>query len=121
MIKSCKKPPIDFYIDTSVGDNKVEFYSQYAGLPLKELTIEFDLQSAVSSFDITINGTTYTISFGESLAQGTLDVLTGILTKSDSSKIYLEGLDISTILGLNTIALSIYPEYIDVSYLHAGR
>lgn len=121
MLKSCKKPPIDFYTESAVGDNEVEFYSQYAGLPLKLFEIGFDLQSAISSFDITVNGTTTTISFGESIAKGTLDVLTGILTKSDSSKLYLGGMDISTILGLNSITTSIYPEHIDVSYLHAGR
>ena len=121
MFKTCKKPPIDFYTISTVGDNEVEFDSQYAGLPLKLFEIGFDLSSALSSFDITVNGTTTTISFGEPIAKGTLDVLTGILTKSDSSKIYLGGLDISTVLGLNTISFSIYPDYIDVSYLHAGR
>lgn len=113
MIKTCQKPPV--YFESTTGS----FYSQYAGLPLKSCIVSFDEQSAISSLDFTANGTTQTFTFDEAIATGSLDVLTGVLTKSDSSTVNLGGMEINTILGSNSLISSVGT--ISAEYLKAGR
>jgi hypothetical protein len=116
MIHSCQKPPV--YFPTVTGAI-CSFNSQYAGLPLKSCVVSFDEQSAISSLDFTANGTTRTFTFDEAITTGSLDVLTGVLTKSDSSTVNLGGMEINTILGLNSLISSV--GNISAEYLKAGR
>ena len=113
MIRSCKKPPV--YFESTTGS----FYSQYADLPLKSCVVSFDEQSAISSLDFTANGTTQTFTFDTAITTGSLDVLTGVLTKSDSSTVNLGGMEINTILGLNSLSSSVGT--ISAEYFKAGR
>ena len=61
--------------------------------------------SGVSSVTITSNGDTYTVSLGESITTGgSLNVTTGVLTRSDSTTKQLDALAIATVSGSNSIS-----------------
>lgn len=102
MILSSQLPKIT---ESEVTGSSVVFNSVYGGIPLKECIIDFDEQTAISSLTITVNSISHTINLGESLTEGSLNVLTGILTKADTSTIQLPVYRIDTEHGQNTISV----------------
>ena len=122
MIASCLKPRMRIVTSATVVDfDSMRFRSQYADLPLTEFYIEIDSNTAISSLDVTVNGTTRTFTFDEAITKGTLDVLTGILTKADDSTYAMGGMEVNAILGWNTISTSVYVKKISASYNVFGR
>ena len=113
MAESFKIPSASY---PEVIGNPITFDTEFA-LPLKKCVISFNEVSAISSIDVTVNGTTTTISFGESLTEGSVDVVSGILTRADSTIKQLTPTQLSSIVGQNTISTtgdSISAKYIRV-------
>ena len=125
MFRSYKKPIVQSMTNAVIGIgkpvNELDFRSQYDDLPLYILNIGFDQETAISSIDVTVNGDTQTFTFDEAITKGNLDVLTGILTKSDSSTYAMAGMDCKTVAGANRVSLSAGIHMIEAGVIGAGR
>ena len=91
---------------TATGNENVDIFIQiYAGQNMNDKSFYpmLVLGSDISTF-VAYNGTTYNIQFGETLSgNGSFDVLSGILTRSDDTTKHVDGNEITTQVGTNNI------------------
>lgn len=82
----------------------VRFYMDTAWSEATDRTIGFNYSATATEFE-PYSGTTIPVSFGETVNEGTLDALTGVMTviSPESKTVQLDPVTLSTLIGENVI------------------
>lgn len=119
LVNSCKRPKAS-YENMSGTPCVFDCGAGGKGNDLIKCEVDFSSQAAISSIDVTINGTTQTISFGETLTDGTVDLVNGIITRPDNSVKFIAPQVITQKSGRNTISGDSAVTNISVTFTKVG-